>query len=180
MHVRRFSLRFSSFGRVNVVTNSVFCWARMQNYLRPTFLPGIKVAVCLWRGIQREFVRDNPGRLCAATMDEIAKILIVRFHVRLTRPHELPLGEKLAQIESDLSAPGKLVFASRVFGGEDAHYSDSTRGTNTVHQRIHGHIWDFVTSRIMALVADALAAPIGAFAIGQIKDLLDRGALGIV
>lgn len=53
----------------------------MENDFRPAILTGIKVIVGVRRLIQSKLVRNNPGRLGAVLVNEIAQVPVVHFDV---------------------------------------------------------------------------------------------------
>src|SRR5581483_10629158 len=71
----------------------------MQNDLRPPVLARIKLLIRLRRFVQAKLVRYNPGRLCPVVMNEMAKIAVVSFDVRLARSHVQAFLEELADVE---------------------------------------------------------------------------------
>src|ERR1035437_8735433 len=107
-------------------------------------------------------------------MDEVAQITVVGFDVRLDGPDALALDPDQAEIEHDLTFLRQLVRASGIFRNEDAHDADAAGGTNRFHEIVHGGVRHLMAGWIMALVADAFAAPVAASPVREFQDLLNR------
>src|SRR5450756_2474823 len=106
-------------------------------------------------------------------MNEVAQITVVGFDVRLAGPDALALDPEEAEVEHDLTFLRQLVAASGIFRNEDAHHADAAGGTNRFHKIVHGGVRHLMAGWIMALVADAFAAPVGTFPLRALHDLLN-------
>src|ERR1017187_8305880 len=143
----------------------------MQDDLGPAVVPCVEMFVSVRCLVQRQLMRDDPRRLGATGVDKIAQITVVGFDVRLAGPDALALDPEEAEVEHDLTFLRQLVAASGIFRNEDAHHADAAGGTNRFHKIVHGGVRHLMTGWIMALVADAFAAPVGAFPVREFQDL---------
>src|ERR1017187_7281102 len=107
-------------------------------------------------------------------MDEVAQITVVGFDVRLPGPDALALDPEEAEVEHDLTFLRQLVSASGMFRKEAPPPAAAAGGTNRFHKIVHGGIRHLMAGWIMALVADAFAAPVGAFPVREFQDLLNQ------
>src|SRR5664279_5448082 len=146
----------------------------MQDDLGPAVVPRVEVFVSPRCLVQRQLMRDDPRWLGAISMDEVAQITVVGLDVRLAGRDALALDPEEAEVEHDLTFLRQLVRASGIFRNEDAHHADAAGGTNRFHKIIHGGVRHLMADWIVALVADALAAPVGAFPIREFQNLLNR------
>ena len=162
-----------------------FCFARgvtagfgfpprwVQDDFRPAFLAIVEVTVSIGSVAERKFVRYDPGRFGSASVNQISKVTVVGLYIGLARAHELAFAEEFAQVESNLAVLGQFIFASGILLRKDAHHAYAARGTYAVHKRVHGHIGNFMTGWIVALVTDAFAAAVSSLAVREVEDALD-------
>ncbi len=101
---------------------------RMENDLSPTILSRIEMPISVGRLFQGDLVRNNPGRLCSAIMDQVPEVSIVCLHIGLASPHVLAFGQKRAKIEDNFALPGQLVLGTRVFFDEHADHAYAAGG----------------------------------------------------
>src|ERR1035441_2487860 len=103
-------------------------------------------------------------------MDEVAQITVVGFDVRLAGPDALALDPEEAEVENYLTFLRQLVAACGIFRNEDAHHANAAGGTNRFQKIVHGGVRHLMAGWIVALVADAFAAPVGAFPVREFQD----------
>jgi hypothetical protein len=77
------------------------------------------------RLLERQSMRNDPGRFCPASVNQIAQVPVVVLDVGLPGANRLPFEPEESHVKSDLTLLGELVGTARVFGQENADNADS-------------------------------------------------------
>src|SRR6266702_1822510 len=96
----------------------------LQHDLGPAGLALVEVLIALRRLFERQFMRDDLRRLDLACRNQIAKLAVIRLHVRLARRHVLAFHPELAEVECELPFLHQVVGLTGVFGYEYTYFAD--------------------------------------------------------
>src|ERR1700679_3232722 len=90
--------------------------------------------------LERQSMRNDPGRFCPAGVNQIAQVPVVVLDVGFSGANRLPFEPEKSHVKSDFTLRGELGGSSRVFGQENADDPDSTSEAYRAHKIIHGQI----------------------------------------
>ena len=111
-------------------------------------------------------MRNDPGRFCAAGVNQITQVPVVVLDVGLPGANRLPFEPEESHVKSDFALLGELVGGARVFGQENADDADSAGEAYGAHKIIHGEIGYLVAVWLVTLVAYAFTTSVGALSAG--------------
>src|SRR5580704_16017295 len=113
--------------------------------------------------LERQSMRNDPGRFCPSGVNQIAQVPVVVLDVGFPGADRLPLEPKESHVKSNLTLLGELVGTARVFRQENA---DSAREAYGAHKIIHSEIGYLAVVWVVTLIAHAFTTSVGARSAG--------------
>src|SRR6202161_1500074 len=111
--------------------------------------------------LERQSMRNDPGRFCAAGVNQISQVPVVMLDVGLPGANRLPFEPEESHVKSDFTLLGELVGSARVFGQKNADDADSAGEAYGAHKIIHGEIGYLSGVWLMRLVDPACTSTVG-------------------
>src|ERR1700760_2720018 len=112
--------------------------------------------------LERQSMRNDPGRFCPAGVNQIAQMPVVVLDVGLPGANRLPFEPEKSHVKSNLTLLGELIGTTRVFRQENADYADSAGEAYGIHKIIHREIGYLPAVWLVTLVAYAFTTSVGA------------------
>src|SRR6202167_3397872 len=118
--------------------------------------------VGIGRLLERQSMRNDPGRFCPVGVNQIAQVPVVVLDVGLPGANRLPFEPEESHVKSDFTLLGELVGSARVFGQKNADDADSAGEAYGAHKIIHGEIGYLAAVWLLTLVGYAFTTSVSA------------------
>ncbi|RMW26232.1 hypothetical protein ALO97_05628, partial [Pseudomonas syringae pv. tagetis] len=145
---------------------------RLEHHFGPAVIACVEVLIGRRTFFKLQTVGNNLRWFGAVVVNQFGEAAVVSLDVGLTGADLLALEPERAEVEGHLAFFRQVVMGPWILRHEHADDTDSASRLGRGYKVVHGHVIGLMTMTVTALIAHAFATAVGAFAIGQIEDLI--------